>query len=46
MVYQGTCIKDTRTKPKGVGWRVAGEDGWGREEVLEEKMETTVLKQQ
>ena len=26
--HQGTCIKDTWTKPKGVG----GGDGWGREE--------------
>ena len=29
-VHQGTCIKDTRTKPKGVGWRVGGRDKWGR----------------
>ena len=29
--HQGTCIKDTWTKPKGVGLRVGGGDGWGRE---------------
>ena len=28
--HQGTCIKDTWTKPKGVGLRVGGGDGWGR----------------
>ena len=26
---QGTCIKDTRTKLKGLGSRVGGGDGWG-----------------
>ena len=26
----GTCMKDTRTKPRWVGSRVGGEDGWGR----------------
>ena len=26
---QGTCIKDTWTKPKGVGLRVGSRDGWG-----------------
>ena len=31
--HQGTCIKDPWTKPKGVGLRVGGRDGWGREEV-------------
>ena len=25
--HKGTCIKDTWTKPKGVGSRVAGRDG-------------------
>ena len=25
---QGTCIKDTWTKPQGVGSRVGGGDGW------------------
>ena len=25
----GTCIKDTWTKPKGVGSRVGSGDGWG-----------------
>ena len=39
---QGTCIKDSWTKPKGVGLRVGGGDGWvwgsGKE-----KMETTVI---
>ena len=28
----GTCIKDTWTKPKGVGSRVGSGDGWGGEE--------------
>ena len=28
-VHQGTCIKDTWTKPKGVGLRVGGGNGWG-----------------
>ena len=37
-VHQGTCIKDTRTKPKRVGSRVGGHGGV--------KMETTVLEQQ
>ena len=27
--HQGTCIKDTWTKPKGVGSKVGGGDGWG-----------------
>ena len=27
-VHQGTCKKDTWTKPKGVGLRVGGRDGW------------------
>ena len=27
--HQGTCIKDTWTKPKGVGSSVGGGDGWG-----------------
>ena len=26
---QGTCIKDTWTKPKGIGSRVGGRDGGG-----------------
>ena len=26
--HQGTCIKDTWTKPKGIRLRVAGGDGW------------------
>ena len=30
--HQGTYIKDTWTKPKGVGLRVGGGDGWGRGE--------------
>ena len=44
-VCQGTCIKDTWTKPKGVVLRVGGGEGWGgrRSRV---KMETTVLEQQ
>ena len=28
--HPGTCIKDTWTKPKGVGWRMGVGDGWGR----------------
>ena len=43
--HQGTCIKDTWTKPKGVGSRVGGKDGW-REGYGGVKMETTVLEQQ
>ena len=27
--HQGTCMKDTWTKPKGEGLRVGGRDGWG-----------------
>ena len=27
--FSGTCIKDTWTKPKGVGSRVESGDGWG-----------------
>ena len=27
--FSGTCIKDTWTKPKGVGLREGGGDGWG-----------------
>ena len=42
---QGTCIKDTWTKPKGDGLRVGGGDGWGRGS-RGGKMETTVLDQQ
>ena len=43
--HQGTCMKDTWTKPKGVGWRVGGGIGWmgGYGRV---KMETIVLGQQ
>ena len=41
----GRCIKDTWTKPKGVGSRVGSEDGWGSGSSGEE-METTVLEQQ
>ena len=29
--HQGTCIKDTWTKPRGVGSRVGGRYGWGGE---------------
>ena len=43
--HQGTCIKDTCTKPKGVGSRVGGGDGWGKEE-WRVKVEITVLEQQ
>ena len=28
--HQGPCIKDTWTKPTGVGLRVGGVGGWGR----------------
>ena len=42
---QGMCVKDTWTKPKGVGSRVGGKDGW-REGYGGVKMETTVLEQQ
>ena len=27
--FSGNCIKDTWTKPKGVGSRVGSGDGWG-----------------
>ena len=30
--HQGTCIKDTWTKPKGVGLRVGGGGQWSRGE--------------
>ena len=43
--YQRTSIKDTWTKPKGVGMRVRGEDGWGSGAWWAE-MGTTVLEQQ
>ena len=43
--HQGTCLKDTWTKPRGVGSRVRGGDGCGRREWWE-KMETTGLEQQ
>ena len=43
--HQGTWIKDTRTKPNGVGLRVGGGDGWGGGAGRGE-METTVLEQQ
>ena len=39
--HQGTRIMDTWTKPRGVGLRVGGGDGWGGGE-----METIVLEQQ
>ena len=42
---QGTWVKDTWTKPKGVGSRVGGGCGWGHGDWWE-KMETSVLKQQ
>ena len=41
--HQGPCIKDTWTKPKEVGSRVEGGDGWGSGGV---KMETILLEQQ
>ena len=33
MGHEGTCIKDTWTKPKGVGLRMGGGDGWGGGEI-------------
>ena len=36
--WGGTFIKDTGTKPKGVGLRVGGGNVWGGE-----TMETTIL---
>ena len=30
--FSGTSIKDTWTKPKGVGSRVGNVDGWGSRE--------------
>ena len=42
--HQGRCIKDTWTKPKGVGLRVEGGDGVGGCSGV--KMETTVLEQE
>ena len=27
--HEGTCLKDTWTKPKWVGYRVGGGDLWG-----------------
>ena len=41
---QGTCIKDTWTKPKGVGSRVGGGVGLGMGHGRV-KMETTVFEQ-
>ena len=43
--HQETGIKDTWTKPKGVGSRVEGGDGWARG-TGGGKMETIVLEQQ
>ena len=43
--FSGTCVEETWTKPKGVGSRGGGGDGWGRGEWWE-KMETVVLEQQ
>ena len=34
---QGTCIKDTWTKPKGVALKVGGGDDWGGEGMVWEK---------
>ena len=42
--HQETCIKDTRTKPKGIGSRVGGRDGGGGGHGGV-KLETTVLEQ-
>ena len=43
--HQGTCIKDSWAKPKGVGETVGGGDEWGRVGSHRGKMETTVLEQ-
>ena len=45
MGHQGTCIKDTWTKPKGVGSRVGGGGwlGWGSGGG---EIEITILEQQ
>ena len=40
----GTSIKDTWTKPRGMGW--GGGDGWGGEEWWWGGMEAIVLEQQ
>ena len=42
--HQGTCIKDTWMKTKGVGSRVGDGDAWGKEHDGV-RMETTVLEQ-
>ena len=41
--HKGTCIKDTWTKPKGVGLRMGGTDEWQGDGGM--KMEMTVLEQ-
>ena len=33
-VIKDTWTKDTWTKPKGVGWRVGGREGWGRVDAI------------
>ena len=46
-VHQGTCMKDTWTKPKGVGLRAGGRDGWGCGGSMGVvTMETIILEQQ
>ena len=42
---QGTCVKDTWTKPKGMGSRVGIRVGWGKG-CGKLKMETNVLEKQ
>ena len=42
--FSGTSIKDTWTKPKGVGSRVGSEDGWDGGN-LGWKMETEVFEE-
>ena len=44
--HQGIYIRDTWTKPKGVGLRVGGRDEWGRGNWGRGKMDTTVLELQ
>ena len=42
--FSGTCIKDTWTKPKGVGSRVESGDGWGGGGVVGGKWRQLYLK--
>ena len=44
--HQRTCIRDPWTKPKRVGSRMGGRDGWGGGRSGGWEMETIVLEQQ